>query len=86
MSTNNPTPFTDRDLAILVEEFVTLQRGPFTLRDLCSYIVYWGMEEHRISGLQLPEEQMQTVDHILERIVRDGRIRVAENGAKYINQ
>lgn len=84
--TNTPTPFTDHDLAILVEEFIAQQRGPFTLSDLCSYIVFWGVEEHRITGHQLSEEQMQTVDHILERIVREGRIRVAENGEKYIKQ
>ena len=79
-----PKPYTPSELSILVEEYITQQRSQFTLKGLCSYIVYWGMEDGRIAGNQLPPDQQQAVGQILERIVRDGRIRVqGEDGNKY---
>ena len=81
-----PKPYTPSELSILVEEYITQQPSQFTLKGLCSYIVFWGMEDGRIAGHQLPAEQQQTIGHILERIVRDGRIRLADDGTKYIQQ
>lgn len=69
------TPYTTQELSVLVEEYITQQRARFTLRGLYSYIAYWAMEEGRIAGHQLPPDVQQTVGQILERIVRDGRIR-----------
>ena len=81
-----PKTYTPSELSILVEEYITQQPSQFTLKGLCSYIVYWGMEDNRIAVHHLPVEQQQTVGHILERIVRDGRIRLADDGTKYIKQ
>lgn len=80
MSTNTPTPFADRDLAILVEEYITQQCSEFTLKGLYDYIVYWGMEDNRIAGDQLSEVDKEKVNGILKRIVKDGRIRVNSDG------
>ena len=49
-----PIPYTPSELSILVEEYITQQPSQFTLKGLCSYIVYWGMEDNRIAGHQLP--------------------------------
>ena len=76
----NPTPYTTYELSVLVEEYITQQRSRFTLRGLCSYIVYWGMEDGCIAGHQLPEADCARVSGILDRIVRDGRIRVQGEG------
>ena len=71
-----PKPYTPSELSILVEEYMTLQPSQFTLKGLCSYIVYWGMEDNRLSGHLLPHEQQQTVGHNLKRVVRDGLNRI----------
>jgi hypothetical protein len=69
------TPYTTQELSVLVEEYITQQRARFTLCGLYAYIAYWGMEESRIAGHQLSADVRQTVSQILQRIVRDGRIR-----------
>lgn len=43
------------------------------------------MEEKRIAGDQLTDADKEKVNGILERIVKDGRIKVVEDG-KYIKQ
>ena len=80
MHTIHPTPYTLQELSVLVEEYITQQRSQFTLRGLCSYIVYWAMEDGRLAGHQLPEADCARVSGILDRIVRDGRIRVQGDG------
>lgn len=77
MAANNTTPYTKKELAVLVEEFFTQQRKEFNLKGLYSYIVYWGMEEKRIEGDQLTESDKEKVNGILKSIVNDGRIKVA---------
>lgn len=79
------TPYTTHDLSVLVEEYITQQRAQFTLRGLYAYIVYWAMEEKRIAGDQLTDADKEKVNGTLERIVKDGRIRVVEDGT-YIKQ
>ncbi len=74
MIENNPTPYTDQELSVLVEEYITQQRSQFTLRGLYAYIVYWGMEEKRIAGDQLTEADKEKVNGILSQIVKDDRI------------
>lgn len=68
-------PFTDQELSVLVEEYITQQRSEFNLKGLYSYIVYWGMEDKRIAGDQLSEADKENVNSIINRINRDGRIR-----------
>jgi len=85
MKTN--TPYTEAELSVLVEEYITQQRSEFTLKGLCFYIVYWGMEEKRIDGDQLTVEDKDRVNDILDRIVKDGRIRIlSDDNATYIKQ
>lgn len=86
MATNNITPFTEKDLSALVEEFIT-QQSEFTLKGLYSYIIYWGMEDKRIADDQLKEADKECVNGILNRIVKDGRIRIdSEDNTKYLKQ
>ena len=81
------TPFTTQDLSVLVEEYITQQRAEFTLSGLYAYIVYWGMEDKCIVGDQLTAEDKNTVDHILDRIVKDGRISISsEDNTMFIKQ
>ena len=84
MTTNTPTPFTERDLAILVEEYITQQRSEFTLKGLYDYVVYWGMEDNRIAGDQLTETDKEKVYNILKRVVKDGWIK--EQDGAFIKQ
>lgn len=74
MAANDITPYTEKELAVLVEEYITQQRKEFTLKGLFSYIVYWGMEDKRIDGDQLSEAEKEKVNAILNRIIKDGRI------------
>ena len=83
----NIKPFTDQELSVLVEEYITQQHSEFPIKDLYSYIVYWAMEEHRIVGDKLQEEDKIKIGHILERITRDGRIvTVSENTKMLLKQ
>lgn len=87
MNMSNPTPYTDQELTVLIEEYITQQRVEFTLRGLYAYIVYWAMEEKRIAGDQLSDADMEKVYGILKRIVKDGRIRViSSDGKQYVKQ
>lgn len=36
--------YTDQQLRILVEEYITMQRTSFTFKGVCSYILYRAME------------------------------------------
>jgi len=81
MVTKNSTPYTDQELSVLVEEYITQQRKEFNLKGLYSYIVYWGMEDGRIPGDQLQPEDKVRINSILERIIRDGRIRLADDNS-----
>lgn len=86
MIKKNPTPYTDRELSVLVEEYITQQRSEFTLKELCAYIIYWGMEEGRIVDNRLGSEEKEKVNVILNRIVKDGRISVVNDKTKWLKQ
>lgn len=87
MATNNITPYTEKELAVLVEEYITQQRSEFTLKGLYSYIVYWGMEDLRIVGDRLSDADKKKLDGILKRIAKDGRICItSEDRALFIKQ
>lgn len=81
MKTNNPTPYTDQELSVLVEEYITQQRLEFSLKGLYSYVVYWGMEDGRITGNQLQQEDKVRIHNIIDRIIREGRIRVVDDNS-----
>ena len=37
--------YSDEKLRILVEEYITQHRTTFTLKGVCSYVLYWAMED-----------------------------------------
>lgn len=53
----------------------TTNLTPFTFRDLCSYIEYWGMEERWLASHQLSDSDNACIARILQRFQREGRLR-----------
>ena len=35
--------YSDQRLRVLVEEYITQQRGTFSLQGACAYVLYWAM-------------------------------------------
>lgn len=76
---------TNAELRSLVEEFIFQQKQEFTFKSLCSFILYWAMEEGKTAGNgsairesnELQESDQGRVQCILESIVKDGRIAIA---------
>ncbi len=88
MSLNtNPTAvtYTNAELRTIVEEFIFQQKKEFTFKSLCSFILYWAMEEGKTAGdgsavresSELQESDQERVRSILGAIVKDGRIAIA---------
>ena len=82
--------YSDTELRNLVEEYITQQKSEFTLKGVCSYILYWAVEDGKVAdGNNLIESyELQTCDqervkHILEAIITDGRI-TAIQPASYV--
>lgn len=84
MTTNNTYPinYSDAELRNLVEEFLVQQKSEFSLKSVCSFVLYWAMEDVRLAKSQgtllqvkelLPSDQ-DRVRRVLESIVHDGRI------------
>ena len=79
---NNPISinYSDEKLRILVEEYITQQRTSFNLKGVCSYVLYWAMEDgHTISAGLFESNQLCAADSdrinvILGKIVGEGRI------------
>ena len=78
--------YTDTELRNLVEEFITQQKTDFTLKGVCSYILYWAVEDGKnskkdslIESDELQQGDQDKVKHILETIILDGRITVTAN-------
>ena len=87
--------YTNDDLRILVEEYFMMQKTEFSLQGVCSYVLYWAMEEGRIAGTshavfesnQIEDSDCERISLILESIVKDGRIRkVAGDEIMYLKQ
>lgn len=87
MTTNTPISLTysDSELRTLVEEYIAQQKSEFTFKGLCSYIIYWAMEDGKMANpgkAMLPSYELQPSDQErvkskLDAIVRDGRIAVS---------
>lgn len=97
MTNNNNTvsvTYTDTELRNLVEEFIAQQKTEFTLKGVCSYILYWAVEDGKVADGQslIESDEMQTRDQdrvkrILETIIADGRIVAASDcETKYMKQ
>ena len=84
--TSNTKPisvnYSDEKLRILVEEYITQQKNEISFKGLCSYILYWAMEEgktvkdgnalYESSELQISDQKRLRC--ILDKIVANGRI------------
>lgn len=87
MATNTPISLTysDSELRTLVEEYIAQQKSEFTFKGLCSYIIYWAMEDGKMANpdkAMLPSYELQPSDQErvkskLDAIGHDGRIAVS---------
>ena len=79
------TNYSDEKLCILVEEYITQQRTSFTLKGVCSYVIYWAMEDGHTTGAglfesdQLAQTDCERVSGVLAKIANEGRITIADN-------
>lgn len=75
--------YSDEKLRILVEEYITQQRKEFSFQGLCSYILYWVMEDNHAlyDCFQMTPSDSERVSRILDSIVKDGRL--AKNADNY---
>lgn len=82
--------YSNEKLRILVEEFITQQRNGFMLKDVCSYVLFWAMEDGRTNskGLfesnQISHDDCARVKDVLEKIAGEGRIVATSDGYKKI--
>lgn len=84
MTNNNNTvsvTYTDAELRNLVEEYITQQKSGFTLKGVCSCVLYWAVEDDKVAqGHSLIESNaisnadQDKVKRLLEAVVTDGRI------------
>lgn len=83
--TNNNNPvsvtYTDCELRNLVEEYITQQKSGFTLKGVCSYVLYWAVEDDKVAqghslieSNEISNADQKRVKRILEAVVADGRI------------
>lgn len=86
--------YSDARLRVLVEEYITQQRGSFTLKGVRSYVLYWAIEEGKATqsgnslfeGDKICQADCERISCILKQIVREGRIVVNGDGfEKVIN-
>ena len=84
--------YTDSELRNLVEEYITQQKSEFTFKGVCSYILYWAVEDGKVAdgnNLIQSDKLIQTVQDkvmsILKSIMADGRI-VATSSEIYKNK
>lgn len=72
--------YTDQELRILVEEFITMQKADFPFKGVCFYILYRATEEERTAsnGLFESNQMAQTdcarVGDVLKKFIAEGRI------------
>ena len=72
--------YSDEKLRILVEEYITQQKTSFTLQGVCSYILYWAMEDGHTTGTglyesnQLAQADCKRISGVLEKITSERRI------------
>lgn len=80
---NNPISvnYTDYELRNLVEEYITQQKSEFTLKGVCSYILYWAVEDDKVAdakapivGNELSCHDQSRISQVLDSIIADGRI------------
>ena len=91
MTNNNnqvSVTYTDAQLRNLVEEYITQQKSGFTLQGVCSYVLYWAVEDDKVAqghglivGNAISNADQQRVKRLLDAVVTDGRIVSVSDGA-----
>ena len=82
--------YTDANLRILVEEYIAMQRSEFTLKGVCTYILYRAMEDDKTAnnGIyesnQLEQKDSKRVSVILDKIATEGRIACSNDNSQYM--
>ena len=89
MIDNNPISinYSDDKLRILVEEYIIQQRTSFTLKGVCSYVLYWAMEDGKANqsnnslyeGNTICQNDCDRISSVLSKIVGEGRIAAVKN-------
>ena len=82
MANNNliSITYSNAKLRVLVEEYITQQRSDFTMQSVCSYVLYWAMEDGNATSNGLYENSLlnpvdcKRIDVILNKIVSEGRL------------
>lgn len=76
--------YTDAELRNIVEEYITQQKSEFTLKGVCSYVIYWTVEDDKVADAnsiigrnEIHPNDQKRVKHILDAIIKDGRITTA---------
>ena len=88
--TNNNTisiDYSNEKLRILVEEYITQQRTTFTLKRVCSYVLYWAMEDCKAAqaggglydGDKICQADCDRISKVMQTIAREGRIAATGN-------
>ena len=84
MTNNNnqvPVIYIDAGLRNLVEEYITQQKSEFTLKGVCSYVLYWAVEDGKaadgkslVVSPELSSGDQERIRIILDAIIADGRV------------
>ena len=84
--------YSDQRLRVLVEEYITQQRGTFSLQGACAYVLYWAMEDgHTLPAAgafyqsdKLSPSDCQRVSAVLQKIVQEGRSAADGDGYRQV--
>ena len=87
-NTSTTVKYTDAELRTLIEEYLVQQKTTFTLQGVCSYVLYWAVEDGKVAVTNaLQPSDQDRVKSVLASIVRDGRICLTESdGTTYVKQ
>ena len=74
--------YSDLELRNLIEEFLVQQKSVFALKNVCSFILYWAIDDgintnsinSVIESYWLQDSDIERVKQILNSIVQDGRL------------
>ena len=72
--------YSNEKIRLLVEEYITQQKSKFTLQCVCSYVLYWAMEDGHTKGVglyesnQLAQADCGRISAVLDKIVTEGRL------------
>ena len=79
--------YSNAELRNLVEEYITQQKSEFTLKGVCSYVLYWAVEDDKVAqgdslivSNAISNADQQRVKRLLEAVVTDGRIVSVSDG------